>query len=418
MSPAEEIDEDELEDVEEGEEGEEGEDSEEVEKEGGDLQRGMEGERVLKSGYLMKKQERRKVRPVFVVRSGADVQAWKRKWFVLRTNKLAYYKDDRVSCRVFIGAVVADVEEYSLKRVLDLKSVQTVAPVTIKKHSFSFGIVTAKRTFLAKASSQDEMDDWVRAINSARRRLSEREEEERARRTGTAPVAVPARERPEAIDTHQGTYSSVFTSTAGSYTASPIAQSSYFTSLPGAQQSHLGGTPLTSPTAIPPSSPMDMTHSLTGQIAKMGMSPSTSSGSRLPQGRKVSTSASARREPSASSLGSFDHHPSALGVHASQPTVSSDEDEPYFSEPGAAFSVGTGSNPLNVQAAPVDPNKIILSAYLMKRSKGRGRKVWRKRWFYLTSQGLTYTKSHMVSCLRPGEHQLTRRIPVHFALSR
>jgi hypothetical protein len=47
----------------------------------------------------------------------------------------------------------------------------------------------------------------------------------------------------------------------------------------------------------------------------------------------------------------------------------------------------------------VDPKKIILSAYLMKRSKGRGRKVWKKRWFFLTSQGLTYTKSHMVSQL-------------------
>jgi hypothetical protein len=75
MSPAEEIDEDELEDVEEGEEGEEGEESEEVEKEGGDLQRGMEGERVLKSGYLMKKQERRKVGLACCsgVHSGADV---------------------------------------------------------------------------------------------------------------------------------------------------------------------------------------------------------------------------------------------------------------------------------------------------------------------------------------------------------
>jgi hypothetical protein len=56
-----ELDEVELEDVEEEEDGE-GDESEEVEKEGGDLQRGMEGERVLKSGYLMKKQERRKVR--------------------------------------------------------------------------------------------------------------------------------------------------------------------------------------------------------------------------------------------------------------------------------------------------------------------------------------------------------------------
>jgi len=27
----------------------------------------------------------------------ADLQAWKKKWFVLRTGKIAYYKDDRVS---------------------------------------------------------------------------------------------------------------------------------------------------------------------------------------------------------------------------------------------------------------------------------------------------------------------------------
>ena len=38
-------------------------DSEEVEKEGGDLQKGMEGERMMKSGFLYKKQERRKVCP-------------------------------------------------------------------------------------------------------------------------------------------------------------------------------------------------------------------------------------------------------------------------------------------------------------------------------------------------------------------
>ena len=59
-----ELDEMELEDVEEEGEADdaEGDESEEVEKEGGDMQRGMEGERVLKSGYLLKKQERRKVR--------------------------------------------------------------------------------------------------------------------------------------------------------------------------------------------------------------------------------------------------------------------------------------------------------------------------------------------------------------------
>ena len=48
-----------------------------------DMRRRMEGERLVKSGYLMKKGERRKT--------------WKKRWFVLRTEKLAYYKDDKVS---------------------------------------------------------------------------------------------------------------------------------------------------------------------------------------------------------------------------------------------------------------------------------------------------------------------------------
>lgn len=45
----------------EGEEGDEGSEEGEMEGDGGELRKGMEGERVLKSGYLMKKGERRKV---------------------------------------------------------------------------------------------------------------------------------------------------------------------------------------------------------------------------------------------------------------------------------------------------------------------------------------------------------------------
>lgn len=53
-----------------------------------ELQKGMDGERVLRAGYLYKKQEKRKV--------------WKKKWFVLRTGKLAYYKDDKVSIHLLV----------------------------------------------------------------------------------------------------------------------------------------------------------------------------------------------------------------------------------------------------------------------------------------------------------------------------
>jgi len=277
-----------------------------------------------------------------------------------------------------------------------LKSVQAVAPVTVKKHSFSFGIVTAKRTFLIKASSQDEMDDWVRAINSARRRLSEAEEEARAKRTGsapTAPVTMPTRDRPEPIDTHMGTFSSVLSSAGGSFTASPTMAGGYFA--PRAP-SMAQASPLGTPAILQPSSPMDKP-TLTGQMSAMSLSksPSVSSALRMPSGRNVSA-VSARRDTSASSIGSSDQYHQHLASLNLQQTVSSDEDEPFFSDPQSAFQAQTPAM-FNAQAAPVDPNKVILSAYLMKRSKGRGRKVWRKRWFYLTSQGLTYTKSHMVS---------------------
>jgi len=39
-------------------------------------------EKIIKSGYLKKKGEKRK--------------AWKKRWFVLRSNRLSYYKNEKV----------------------------------------------------------------------------------------------------------------------------------------------------------------------------------------------------------------------------------------------------------------------------------------------------------------------------------
>jgi hypothetical protein len=80
--------------------------------------------------------------------------------------------------------------------------------------------------------------------------------------------------------------------------------------------------------------------------------------------------------------------------------VSSDEDEPYFSDPHQAWPTAEQMQEhRQCQATPAvsDPNKIILAMYLMKKSRKTAREVWRKRWFFLTSGGVTYTKSHMVS---------------------
>ncbi|WVQ96761.1 hypothetical protein IAU59_003868 [Kwoniella sp. CBS 9459] len=421
------LDEMELEDVEEEAEGEaenegeaEGESGSEDEEGLQGLERGMEGERVVKSGYLYKKQERRK--------------AWKKRWFVLRTGKLAYYKDEK---------------EYSLKRVLDLHDVHTVAPVTVKKHPHSFGIVTPKRTFFAKGSSQDDMEEWVRAINGVRRRISEREEEERMKREKSehqqhqqqqqhprsSSIPIPQRDRSsnlghEHIDAASPQSHSIGTNAGGS-------SGGYFVNRPQAsspQALHAAGAispGLATGGVIPPSSPMDTTNSLTSQMAKMSIptprTPSTRSApghppssfmssprhinaaSSVPPARAVSgPSATARREPSTSSIGSSAaaaepysySQPSALtlppgGANSSAIIASSEDEDDLEGAEGGQYESFNQQGNVNAPFTPIDPNKVILSAYLMKRSKGRGRKVWRKRWFVLTSQGVTYTKSHM-----------------------
>ncbi|KAF9510298.1 hypothetical protein BS47DRAFT_1348222, partial [Hydnum rufescens UP504] len=75
-------------------------------------------EAIVKSGYLWKKGERRKT--------------WKKRWFVLRTVKMAYYKNE---------------QEYQLLRLLDLHDVHTNSP--------------------------SDCSAWVKALNDVRTRLRE-----------------------------------------------------------------------------------------------------------------------------------------------------------------------------------------------------------------------------------------------------
>ncbi|KAF9370472.1 hypothetical protein CPC16_003690, partial [Podila verticillata] len=94
---------------------------------------------ILKSGYLMKKGERIKI--------------WKKKWFVLRTSKLAYYKDSK---------------EYELVRIVDIRDIHRAAEVVVKHKSFVFVILTPRRTFTVQAESAEDMEDWIRSINQAK----------------------------------------------------------------------------------------------------------------------------------------------------------------------------------------------------------------------------------------------------------
>jgi hypothetical protein len=154
-------------------------------------------------------------------------QAWKKKWFVLRSTSLAYYKDNKVRDTQARQSKLT-TQEYSLSRAIELNTVHSVVPVTQEKakHPFSFAVVTADRTFFLEASSAEEREDWVGTINHVRKQMAEREEEKN-RRSKSVAVPVPGRpQQPELeLDTHQGTWASTFSAntsasmspTAGTY---------------------------------------------------------------------------------------------------------------------------------------------------------------------------------------------------------
>ncbi|KAG0357786.1 hypothetical protein BGZ54_000187, partial [Gamsiella multidivaricata] len=78
---------------------------------------------------------------------------WKKKWFVLRTSKLAYYKDSK---------------EYVLLRIIDIRDIHKAAEVVVKNRTGVFVILTPRRTFTVQAESVAEMEEWIEAINQAK----------------------------------------------------------------------------------------------------------------------------------------------------------------------------------------------------------------------------------------------------------
>ncbi|TPX38837.1 hypothetical protein SeLEV6574_g07587 [Synchytrium endobioticum] len=94
-------------------------------------------ETTLKNGYLKKKGEKRK--------------RWKKRWFVLRGNKLAYYKNDK---------------EYVLLSIIDLADVHAIAEVTLKKRSNVFGLVTRQRSYFMQAPSKEACQEWLTVLRN------------------------------------------------------------------------------------------------------------------------------------------------------------------------------------------------------------------------------------------------------------
>ncbi|KAI8331326.1 hypothetical protein BC941DRAFT_438865 [Chlamydoabsidia padenii] len=104
----------------------------------------LQTEKACYSGYLLKKGEKRRT--------------WKKRWFVLRTTKLAMYKDKK---------------EYKLLRIIDLQDIHSLVQMTSKnKYHYVFAIITPKRIYYVQADDQHTMKEWFDAIDRAKEELS------------------------------------------------------------------------------------------------------------------------------------------------------------------------------------------------------------------------------------------------------
>lgn len=434
---------------------------------GSEAHHNMINESTVKSGYLGKKGEKRKT--------------WKKRWFVLRSSKLAYYKNEK---------------EYQLLRFIDVGDIKTVASVELKKSINTFGIVTPKRTFYVRASSRPEMESWIQVLNEVMTQYAQSStmtQEMAALELANTETPAPSSTLPQP---HSHVPSSLApsqhhkrslsqdrkpTSTAvpikigipaqGNYAAPaqprPIPGSAAFSPLTATSDSETGaeryGLSYTSSTGqsisgspstrVDPSQPFLLAgqspgggggHTSGSELSDVGghqRRPSGGYGS-FPRQRSISSSrrlasysSGAADQPSSPSL-----QPSG-GVGANQVLSSSDEEgeddwdeeevadqamplpalgssqassqqqqqqqqlqSSSLSLPGHSQQQQQASQgqppPLSISPLPPtasdlirDPNKVITQGYLMKQS-GR-RKVWRKRWFVLTSSRLLYSRSHM-----------------------
>ncbi|GAA5853844.1 hypothetical protein JCM8547_007470 [Rhodosporidiobolus lusitaniae] len=373
---------------------------------------------ALKSGYLMKKGEKRKT--------------WKKRWFVLRGGQLAMYKTDK---------------EYRLLRLIPITDIHSVSPVELKKHFHAFGIVTPRRTYYVEASSPDEVQSWCRLISRAT-------DDYRSRATVTSmdtpsgtnteqptPVGPSPAQTPRAVPhdsfspaTNAIPIPSSSPSGAAQLSSSPsaFAPSSYAST---SSQSYAHGSvpPTSSFAPSPPGGGLGLQgasdlelRSLDAGISQLSLGsvpafdPSSHTGRGVPQRSASGVSDTLSLPPPPPGPGGM------LQVPMPSPGVASsseDEDgfetyEQQFGSPGSylpqpqqaqQFQQQQQPGPFAQQqqqppsalpmqvappvvAGPADPNKVILTGYLMKQGK---RKNWRKRWFVLQSSMLMYSRSHM-----------------------
>jgi len=93
----------------------------------------------------------------WLTKQGGGVKTWKKRYFILKTNFVCYYKDSK-----------------NLKHpqgVIDLNDskVSRVDPEEAKK-AFVFQIITPGRTYRCKGENDEEVESWISSIEKAKAR--------------------------------------------------------------------------------------------------------------------------------------------------------------------------------------------------------------------------------------------------------
>ncbi|KAL9541720.1 hypothetical protein MBANPS3_008960 [Mucor bainieri] len=315
----------------------------------------LETEKVLKAGYLLKKGEKRRT--------------WKKRWFVLRTTKLAMYKDKK---------------EYKLLRIIDLHEIHKVVQVTSKhKYKFVFAFVTAKRMYYVQANDQQDMDDWFKLVSQAKEDLrlydadddtsSIDRDQEFAK---DVIISYKSNHAANVMQNQRRQSSGTYDSSARSFVAGAAAAAAGVPTTIAA-----GGAPLA---ASPPSlsnneiiakiKPMDIPK----QHKRQGTSPNNSHSTPL------SEYALGHTYP----LSPSSDHTNQMSVI--EGIASSEDDEEY--------SVDRA----NIQSEE-SRNRVLIEGYLLKLGRNKG---WRKRWFVLRTDTLAYYEDDK-------EYSPHRIIPLH-----
>ncbi|KAG2219958.1 hypothetical protein INT45_002172 [Circinella minor] len=303
----------------------------------------LQTEKSVKSGYLLKKGEKRRT--------------WKKRWFVLRTTKLAMYKDSK---------------EYKLLRIIDLHEVHSVVHVTSRnKYKYMFAISTPKRMYYLQADNQHELDNWIAAIKQTKSELAlydaDDDESLVGRDQAIAKDIVSSYKSTNSTSSHPKQPTSPTFSQQRRRQSSSSATSSFQLD----KRSSTGHHPMLS------SSPVDIPKKHHRpepfQINTTHLMGSTASSSSLEhqQHPGLSSYVTGQTYP----LSPISDHQAQMHVADALASSEDDDDEYSWTEDMA-----------NVQQEE-NRNRVLIDGYLLKLGRNKG---WRKRWFVLRTDTLAY----------------------------